>query len=120
MKKKLAIQGHATRGKEVIEILEMLGGINIENCWGGIFETRFYSINASGNIEDRSLNDNSNYQLYTLEEFLEKYPYKVGDKVIVKTLPEYPKTIKFMEWFEDDFQNKFETLFNQRIQSLNK
>lgn len=27
---------------------------------------------------------------------------------------------KFMEWFEDDFQNKFETLFNQRIQSLNK
>ena len=27
---------------------------------------------------------------------------------------------KFMEWFEDDFQNKFEALFSQRIQSLNK
>ena len=28
MGKKLAIKGHATRGKEVIELLEMLGGVN--------------------------------------------------------------------------------------------
>ena len=27
---------------------------------------------------------------------------------------------KFMEWFEEDFQRKFETLFNQRIQYLNR
>lgn len=27
---------------------------------------------------------------------------------------------KFMEWFEDDFQTKFEVLFNQRISRLNK
>lgn len=30
-KKKLAIAGHATRGKEVIELLEMLGGVNKAN-----------------------------------------------------------------------------------------
>lgn len=57
----------------------MLGGINRENCWG-VFNTRLYLINALGDIEDRSLSDNSNYQIYTLEEFLEKFPYKVGDK----------------------------------------
>lgn len=28
MSKKLAIKGHPTRGKEVIELLEMMGGIN--------------------------------------------------------------------------------------------
>lgn len=81
----LAIKGHSTRGKEVIEILEMLGGTNKYNCLG-VFEIRLYLINASGDIEDISLRNNSNYQIYTLEEFLEKFPYKVGDKVIdIKT-----------------------------------
>lgn len=79
----LAIEGHVIRGKEVIEILEMLGGTNRENCWG-VFDTRLYLINAFGYIEDRSLRDNSNYQIYTLEEFLEKFPYKVGDRVIIE------------------------------------
>ena len=79
----LAIKGHATRGNEVIEILEMMGGNNRENCWG-VFENRLYLINAFGDIEDMSLRDNSNYQLYTLEEFLEKFPYKTGDDVIVE------------------------------------
>lgn len=31
---KLAIKGHETRGAEVIEILEMLGGINVDNLYG--------------------------------------------------------------------------------------
>ena len=31
MKKKLAIKGHQTKGKDVIEILEMLGGKNKYN-----------------------------------------------------------------------------------------
>lgn len=82
----LAIKGHITRGKEVIEILEMMGGTNRNNCWG-IFK-RLYLINASGDIEDISLRDNSNnsnYQIYTLEDFIKKFPYKVGDKVIYTT-----------------------------------
>ena len=78
----LAIRGHATRSKEVIEILEMLGGTNRDNCWG-VFDNRLYLINDSGNIEDTSLRNKSNYQVYTIEEFLEKFPYKVGDRVRV-------------------------------------
>jgi mannose/fructose-specific phosphotransferase system component IIA len=30
----LVIKGHKSRGNEVIEILEMLGGTNSESCWG--------------------------------------------------------------------------------------
>ena len=79
--KKLAFKGHADRGKEVIEILEMLGGYNRKNCWG-VFEQRLYIINSSGDIEDISLTSNeSNYHIYTLEEFLEKNPFKIGDEV---------------------------------------
>ena len=81
----LAIKGHKTRGKEVIEILEMLGGTNGENYWG-VFVNRFYLINDLGYIEDRSLIDDSNYQIYTLEEFLEKFPYKIGDKVVYENI----------------------------------
>lgn len=96
----LAIRGHNTRGKEVIEILEMLGGNNRKNCWG-VFETRLYLINAFGDIEDRNLNDDSNYHLYTIEEFIKQFPYKVGDKVnYVKYNDEYPSvhTIQRMRW----------------------
>lgn len=31
---RLAIRGHETRGKEVIELLEMLGGKNDNHCCG--------------------------------------------------------------------------------------
>lgn len=79
----LAIKGHPTRWIEVIEILEMLGGTNSESCWG-VFDNRLYTINAIGIIEDKSSRDNSNYQVYTLEEFLEMFPYKIGDKVLYK------------------------------------
>lgn len=79
----LAIRGHATRGKEVIEILMMLGGKNSLRHWG-ILTNRLYNINIYGDIEDIDLRDSSKYYLYTIEEFLEKYPYKVGDKVIIE------------------------------------
>ena len=34
MSKKLAIRGHSTRGKEVIELLEMMGGKNVRKLDG--------------------------------------------------------------------------------------
>ena len=77
----LAIKGHVTRGKEVIEILKMLGGKNIHNAWG-VFTSRIYTIDEkTGEIIDASKNRYSDYNVFSLEEFLEKFPYKVGDKV---------------------------------------
>ena len=77
----LAIKGHATRGKEVIEILEMLSGENLYSKSGyedGLFyylsdEQRICSLPISESYRD--------FILFTIEEFLKKFPYKVGDKV---------------------------------------
>ena len=80
MGKKLAIKGHATRGKEVIELLEMLGGKNIHNLYGNnSFE---YYVSGHAILNDRlSIIEDDDFVIFNLEEFLEKYPFKVGDKV---------------------------------------
>ena len=73
----LAIKGHSTRGKEVINLLEMLGAnsLGYKDTFVGFY---YY-------IECGAICSSDEYPTYatifTLEEFLEKYPYKVGDKV---------------------------------------
>lgn len=73
----LAIQGHATRGNEVIALLEMLGGKNIYKLDG---EKDLWYILSNSTIEY------STYLFeekgYTLDEFEARFPYKVGDEVI--------------------------------------
>ena len=104
----LAILGHATRGNEVIEILEMLGGRNVRNYACDLTDYA-YNINGQGIINWYIPHPNSPLVIYTLEEFLEKFPYKVGDKVIVKGLSEYPKNIHFMKWSDSNIHYSFDS-----------
>lgn len=77
---KLAIRGHANRGKEVIEILKMLGGK--DTGYGGFSTDFYFYIDEYGNITGSTkLDEFKKYKVFTLEEFLEKYPYKIGNKV---------------------------------------
>lgn len=81
---KIAIQGHPTRGKEVIQILESLGGKNI-NEFIGTFKS-FYFIDDENEInDDCKENFPPNYKFYTLEEFEKEFPFKIGDRVITIT-----------------------------------
>lgn len=73
----LAIKGHATRGNKVIKILEMLGGNN-KFFLDGAKELFYYYIGLDNNIYTGD--DLTNIIIFSLEEFLEKYPFKVGDK----------------------------------------
>lgn len=78
---KVAIQGHATRGLEVIGILEALGG---KTCKGlnGTETSGFYYIDDNGVIRNsRGAGGVLFITCFTIEEFIEKYPYKIGDKV---------------------------------------
>lgn len=80
MGKILAIKGHPTRGKEVIKILEMLGGhnkyhINDTEC------NLLYTIREGDDVIIGTYPNGGISQVYTLEQFLEKYPFKVGDMV---------------------------------------
>lgn len=90
----LAIKGHPKRGNEVIEILEMLGGRNLSLLFGD--SALYYAINREGII---STHCEEQVIQFSLEEFLEKFPYKVGDKV---TLDKYPCVIIGMNWDCDD------------------
>lgn len=85
MKKRLAIKGHSTRGSEVIGILKMMGGKN--PAYYGTDVNVIYTIDDKGVIRSLFFNDSvlmkMEYDIFTLEEFLEKYPFKVGDKVFL-------------------------------------
>jgi hypothetical protein len=101
----LAIRGHLTRGKEVIEILEMLGGkqtwlINADSV------RHYYYINSANELDAISIVDselNGKYIAFTIEKFLEKFPYKVGDKVLYKIYNVY-SSIRKMTWNEEKEQ----------------
>ena len=79
MNKRLAIKGHSTRGQEVIEILEMLGGKNHFHMDGFTEEYIYYICGENNQIHSAICP--TNQIVFTIEEFLEKYPYKIGDKV---------------------------------------
>jgi hypothetical protein len=95
MSKKLAIQGHPTRGNEVIDLLVMMGGVNRWKASGNI-EKVYYSISNGAILYSPQIEKDT--VIYTLEKFLEKYPFKVGDKVVVRNGELL--TIKSMEWSE--------------------
>lgn len=94
----LAIRGHATRGKEIIELLEMLGGKNKYNV-DAIRDYCIYFV-ENGIISTLKLNQvlPNQFTIFTLEEFLEKYPYRVGDKVIIKEGDGRYYIIKNINW----------------------
>lgn len=76
---KLAIKGHDTRYREVKQLLQQLGG----QCSGYSCAKNeyYYYINKYGNIEGVTSLSADNWIIFTLEEFEELYPFKVGDKV---------------------------------------
>ena len=101
MSKMFAIKGHSTRGREVIQILEMLGGINKYRI--GITKTNcdlLYTMRKDDNVIIGTYPMGAISETYTLEQFLKKFPYKVGDKVQGKEFesgdPVY--TIERMKW----------------------
>ena len=98
MEKKLAIKGHLSRGKEVIELFKMMGGCECGYC--GCGTGFYYYISQFGNIEASCIpTDFDTYIVYTLEEFWEKYPYKVGD--VIKFPNNMAEEIAEMKWDEE-------------------
>lgn len=95
----IAIKGHATRGREVIEILEMLGGKNFKGHYG-ISISIYYYIDEEKEISGARGERLQNYTIFSLDEFLKKYPYKVGDKV--RTIYGRTGVINVLIWSKRD------------------
>ena len=100
----LAIQGHATRGNEVIEILEMLGGSTIHNVKGDELTSAYYIDN--GIICWKHYTYFDDYIILSLEQFIERFPYKVGDKV-KNVYGAYGK-VYAMKWIDDKIQYRLD------------
>lgn len=99
--KTLAIHGHPTRGREVIEILEMLGGENKADLNGN--SLYIYYINCNNRI-DLSSKLQDKFVTFHLEEFLEKYPYKIGDKVKTVRINDFIGRITNVQWDDNEKQ----------------
>ena len=117
MGKKLAIKGHPTRGKEVIELLKMMGGKNNCNSTGDNLGL-CYLIDDETDIVRQSVGyvdyEDGELNIFTLEEFLEKYPFKIGDKVIDKA-DGCPGIVNEMKWDEDVSDMKYFVAFGNDI-----
>ena len=98
----LAIKGHSTRGSEVIALLEMLGGKEDVDAYKGDEEDWVYTINERGFIDWEC--PCNKYAIYSLEEFEEKFPYKVGDKVSVY---EYESKVRIDDMKWDGFEIQY-------------
>ena len=100
MSKKLAILGHKTRNKEVIELLKMLGGSDTFG-FSCVQTDRFYHVSPNDGFvywdyDDPSIVENK-FEVFTLEKFLEKFPFMVGHRVHI---PEYESEVRIckMRW----------------------
>ena len=104
---KFAIKGHRTRGCDVINILEMSGGIQAFPVKHGYDVTNYYFIDEENVISnDCQPKLIGKYKFYTLEDFEARYPLKVGDMVSYKwNNTFFTDTITSLTWDEegDDF-----------------
>lgn len=90
----LVIKSNEFKRKEVIKILESLGGKNNNVLTGN--EGRYYFLDSDGviNFSLTGRIDNS----LTIDEFYSKFPYKIGDKV--KTIMGRIGRVTKMKWDE--------------------
>lgn len=102
----LAIQGHATRGNEVIELLKMLGGID-SGFFSGNEIDRFYYIEVDKSIcLIDSVVEHLDFHKMTLEQFLKRFPYKVGNRV--KNVYGACGKVYEMKWIDDEIQYRLD------------
>ena len=71
--KKIAIQGHLTRGADVIKILESLGGINFHAFIGNDLNMYYYIDNKNHINCNALLFLDKMYKTFILEEYKQKY-----------------------------------------------
>ena len=106
---RLAIKGHKTSGRFVIALLKMMGGKdNIIPCDGtGDF---CYFIDNDGIIKYQTIwnKDKAEFKQYTYGEFVENFPYKIGDKVryfvyvdAIESSKEETAVVIGMKWHKD-------------------
>lgn len=102
----LAIRGHINLGWKVIKTLEMLGGVNTFNLEGNT--DKWYVLEGDRVIRHGELLFVE--KGFTLEEFFEKFPYKIGDRVRV---PEYESEVCISKMYWDGSEVQYEVVTDE-------
>lgn len=73
MRKRIAFKPHETRGQEIIKILEVMGGVNVDNHKGNLpteWDSAYY-VYGDNTIQYARIDFLSKleYKIYTLEEY---------------------------------------------------
>ena len=77
----IAIKGNKDLKEDVIKILISLGGTNQDGIIGNLEDYIYYVDFGSGNNVIRSRRDTTNYIVFTVIDFYEKFPFKPGERV---------------------------------------
>lgn len=111
MSKILAIKGNPERGKEVIDALKMLGGkINpnpLYKCKGAESLNVYYITGDENYISKMPVAaavKHTTIRVYSLDAFLDAYPFKVGDVVAI---PEYESDVRIDDMYWDGFEVQY-------------
>ena len=114
---KIAIQGHPTRGKEIIQILRSLGATSYGTYDTCSYPKWYWYINKNREITCDPKRSMCGYKLYTLEEFEKEFPFKVGDMVVTAT-ERIPRQIIAFEYYNDKLCYTLEDGFHYKPQLL--
>lgn len=114
---KIAIKGHSTKSKDIIKILESLGGINIQGYIGHA-TSMYYYVNDKNHIDcDTITNLLREYKKYTLEEYEQKFLNNMEKRTIKIDL------ITAREWYNQGGELKkiaLQAFTEKELQSLPK
>ena len=117
---KIAIQGHPTRGKDVLQILKMLGATSYDSLSTFGHSEWYWYINDKMEIKCDLKNNMCGFKFYTVEEFEKKFPFKVGDKVIHKEFNDFFEVISFNPESSYPYEIKGVCKFNTKSHVLTK
>lgn len=95
--KRLAIKANPTKGKEIISFLESIGAKNSKHWYGDLEEkncdglTNHFFVGEDniiyiGNLTENAFtphNDINNYYVYDIDVLTARYPYTLGDTILV-------------------------------------
>ena len=92
---RLAIQGNPARNDEILGIFEMLGAHNAYQ-FDATLSNYIYYINDDYIVKSTHIRNAVCF--FTLEQFLQNFPFRMGDKVIPNSQPFATGTITGMDW----------------------
>ena len=96
---KLAIKGDLKKGKEIINLFRNFGATNPSKLTGCYNDCNYY-IDDSNYIALDVIKEEKDFIIFTIDDFYNTYPFKIGDKVIYQNTP---TTILSITW--DDKEN---------------